>query len=70
MIENKIIKDILSDKELMEKYSLTDKDIKNLTTSPPYYKNIIEVIATIINENANNLSDSQIYRRIKNIHKI
>jgi hypothetical protein len=70
MIENKMIKDILSNKELMKKYSLTDKDLKDLTTSPPYHKNIVEIIATIINENANNLSDSQIYKRIKNIHKI
>lgn len=65
-----MIQDVLSDKELLEKYSIKEKEIKNLTTSPPYKNKIIEVIATIINENDNNLSESQIYRRIKNIHKI
>lgn len=67
---DKIIKDILSDKELMEKHSIKEKDIEKLTTSPPYYEKIVEVIATIINENDNHLSDSQIYKRIRNIHKI
>lgn len=70
MIRNKIIKDILSDEELMEKYSLSKREIDRLTTSPPYHKKIVEIIATIINENDNNLSDSQIYKRLKNIHKI
>ena len=70
MISNKIIRDILSDEELIEKYSLTEKDISRTTTSPPYQNKIVEIIATIINEEANNLNDSQIYKRLKNIHKI
>ena len=70
MIRNKIIRDILSDEELQKKYSLSEKDISKITTSPPYYKKVVEIIATIINEDANRLSDSQIYKRLKNIHKI
>jgi CHASE3 domain sensor protein len=70
MIRNKIIRDILSDEELLEKYAISEKDIANITTSPPYQKKIIEIIATIINENSNNLNDPQIYKRLKNIHKI
>ena len=70
MIRNEILKEILSDKELMEKYSIKEREIKELSTSPPYHKKIIEVIATIINENDNHLNPTQIYKRIKNIHKI
>ena len=70
MNRNKILKEILSDEELMGKYSLKERDLKNVTTSPPYHKDIIQVMATIINENDNNLSDSMIYKRIKNIHKL
>lgn len=69
-MRNDILKEILSDKELMEKYGLKEKEIKDLTTHPPYHKKVVEVMATIINENDNNLSNSQIYKRIKNIHKI
>ena len=69
-MRNEILKEILSDKELMDKYSLKERDLKDVTTSPPYHKDIIEVMATIINENDNNLSDQMIYKRIKNIHKL
>jgi hypothetical protein len=67
---DKIIKEILSDKEIMEKYNIRENELNNLTASPPYFKKIIEVIATIINENDNNLSSNQIYKKIKIIHKV
>lgn len=70
MSRNKILKEILSEKSIMEKYSLKKIEIENLTTSPPYYKEIVEVLATIINENDNNLSANQIYKKIKNIYKV
>lgn len=70
MIRNKIIKEILTDEELMQKYNLHKEELRDITTSPPFHKKIIEVLATIINENANNLNGTQIYKKIKNIHKI
>ena len=70
MSRNTILQEILSDKELMDKYSIRKKDLENLTTNPPYYKDIIQILSVIINEKDNNLSDSQIYTRIKNIHKL
>ena len=70
MSRNIILKEILSDKELMKKYGIKEKEIGDLTTSAPFYKSIIEVMATIINEKDNHLSDSQIYTRIKNIYKL
>lgn len=70
MSRNKILKEILSEESIMEKYQIREKELKNLTTSPPYHKKIIEVMATIINDNDNNLSANQIYKKIKNIYKI
>ena len=70
MIRNKILKEVLSDKELMDKYSIKEEYLENITTSPPYTKDIVEVMAMIINENDNNLSDQMIYKRIKNIHRL
>lgn len=71
MNREKILQEVLSDPELMEKYGLTKKQIEDLTTSPPYHgKTVVEIMSVIINENDNHLSGSQIYRKIKNIHNI
>ena len=68
MDRNEVLREILANKVLCDKYKI--KDVKSLTTSPPYYNKLVEVISVIINENDNNLSDSQIYKKIKNIHNI
>ncbi len=70
MNRDKIIQEILSDDEIMKKYSIRNVDLPKISTSPPYSKRIIEVVSMIINENDNNLSEQQIYKRIKNIYKI
>ena len=53
---------------LCEKYKI--KDTSSLTSNPPYHNKLVEVLSVIINENDNNLSDIQIYKKIKNIHNI
>lgn len=68
MDRNQVLREILSDQELCEKYKI--KDISKLTTNPPYYNKLVEVLSVIIKENVNNLSDQQIYKKIKNIHNI
>lgn len=70
MDRNKIIKEILSNDELLEKYKIEKKSIENVTTNGPYANKLIEVLSVIINDKDNNLSDSQIYKKIKNVHKI
>ncbi|TDN87067.1 hypothetical protein DET49_11421 [Salegentibacter sp. 24] len=67
---NEILREILNDEEVIKKYNLSETEVKNLTTSGPYHNKIIEILATIINENDNNRSARQIYPIIKNIHKI
>lgn len=68
MDRNQVLREILYDKELCEKYKI--KDINTLTSNPPYNNKLVEVLSVIINENDNNLSDTQIYKKIKNIHNI
>ena len=70
MERNKILKEILSDDELLKKYKIDKSTIQNLTTNAPYNNKLIEVLSVIINDKDNNLGDSQIYRKIKNIHNI
>ena len=65
-----ILKEILSDKELMDKYSITKKELEDIKPFRPGSKTIVDVLSTIINENDNNRSSRQIYSTIKNIHKI
>ncbi len=68
MDRNQVLREILTDKELCEKYKISN--ISNLNSNPPYNNKFIEVLSVIINENDNNLNDVQIYKKIKNIHNI
>jgi hypothetical protein len=68
MDRNQVLREILSDKELCEKYKI--KDISEYATNKNPNNKLVEVLSVIINENDNNLSDTQIYKKIKNIHNI
>ena len=70
MERNQILKEILSDPDLMEKYDIKESELKNLTTNAPYNEKIIEVLSVIINENDNHLNTSMIYKKLKLIHNI
>jgi hypothetical protein len=66
---DQILRGILRDPDLMKKYNLTEKKIEKLVCAAPYHGNKLhEVVATIIQENANHRSSTQIYKTIKNIH--
>ena len=68
MDRNQILREVLADDDLVKKYNI--KNIGSLTTNPPYSNKLVEVLSVIINETDNNLGESQIYRKIKNIHNI
>lgn len=70
MERNKILKEILSDEELLKKYKIDKAILAKITTNPPYNNKLIEVLSVMINDRDNNLNDLQIYRKIKNIHNI
>tara|TARA_R110002096_G_scaffold436076_1_gene666963 strand:- start:9520 stop:9735 length:216 start_codon:yes stop_codon:yes gene_type:complete len=67
---DEILKEILSDKELMSKHGITEKELNNIKAFHPESKKIVDILCTIINENDNNRTSRQIYSTIKNIHKI
>ena len=67
---DEILKEILSDKELMEKYNINKEQLKDLEPFKPDSKTIVNVLSTIISENDNKRNTSQIYIVIKNLHKI
>ena len=70
MERDEILKEILSDPELMTKYGLSEKKINKLTTNAPYFDKVVEVMSVIINENDNHLNSSMIYKKLKNIYNI
>lgn len=70
MRRDDILREILSEPQLMEKYRISTTELKKITTSPPYSKKIVEVLSMIINDDDNNLSPNQIYKKIKNTHKL
>ena len=72
MERDQILREILSDPELMDKYDIRQNELDKFTTSPakPYNKKIVEVLSVIINENANHLSSSMIYKKLKNVHNL
>lgn len=65
-----ILKEILSDPDLMKKYNISKTELDDLKPFQPESKKIVDVLATIINENDNDRTGRQIYTTIKNIHKI
>jgi hypothetical protein len=70
MERNQILREILSDPDIMEKYHIKKEELESLTTNSPYSKSIIEVLSLIINENDNHLNSSMIYKKIKKTHNI
>ncbi len=70
MERSRILREILSDSELMEKYKIKETDLEKLTANAPYSKKIVEVLSVIINENDNHLNNSMIYKKLKKIHNI
>lgn len=68
---DEILREILKDPDIMEKYGFKKSYIDELTAVPPHHYKIIDVLATIINENDNGRTARQIYPIIKSsIHKI
>ena len=70
MERNDILREILSDPDIMDKYNIKKQDLLELSTIPPYTKKIVEVLSVVINENDNHLTSSMIYKKIKKVHNI
>lgn len=70
MERDRILREILSDPEIADKYNIKEEELNTLSTNAPYYKKIVEVLSVIINENDNHLNSSMIYRKLKNVHNI
>lgn len=67
---DKILQEILSDENLMSTYKISREELAHIKCTGPFPNKAVEVLSTIINENDNSRSQTQIYNTIKNIFRI
>lgn len=68
MTTNEILHEALQDPILLEKYHLTDEDIRNASFSSTSKHQIVEVLKTIIKLKSEHTSDQNVYRNIKSVN--
>lgn len=67
MIDN-LLKEILRDKELSQKYKITEEMIKKAKLAPPYESKVIEYLAVIIKAKMVEMhGDITVYNKVKNL---
>lgn len=67
---DEILRKILDNSQIKEKYGFSDNDIQEMRANAPYKETIQNVLSTIINEYFNKRNERQIYSRVKKIHNI
>jgi len=70
MTNTELIKEILSDSAIREKYNISKSDLNDIDGDARYQKEIILLVKAIITDNANHLSATISYNKIKNILNI
>lgn len=69
-MNDKLLKEILRDKELSLKYNINEDMIKKAKLSPPYENKVIEYLAVIIKAKMDNMyGDVTVYNKVKNLIK-
>ncbi|MES2517887.1 MAG: hypothetical protein V4585_07250 [Bacteroidota bacterium] len=67
---DKLLKEILRDKELSLKYNINEDMIKKAKLSPPYENKVIEYLAVIIRAKMVEVhGDVTVYNKVKNLIK-
>lgn len=68
MTATDLLKEVLKDPMLKDKYNLSDKDICSASFDKTSEHQIIEVLKTIVLLKTQNQSDSNVYKQIKAIN--
>jgi hypothetical protein len=70
MTNTELIKEILSDLVIREKYDISEADLNNIDGDTRYQKEVVLLVKEIVTDNANHLSSTISYNKIKNILNI
>ncbi len=71
MKKNDLIREILSDSAIKDKYNISESDLENINGDARYQKKVILVIKEMIADNENHInSATKSYNKLKNILNI
>lgn len=70
MTQLELLKEVLNEPMLRQKYNIPEEELKKVSfdTTSPYP--IIEVLKTIIQQKSENVSDTNVYKNIKNLFSV
>ncbi len=70
MTQLELLKEVLNEPMLRQKYNIPEAELKKVSfdTTSPYP--IIEVLKTIIQQKCENVSDTNVYKNIKNLFSV
>lgn len=70
MNNTELIKEILSDLLLKEKFRISKSDLDGLNGDSRYQKQVVQVVKEIVADNENHITATKSYNKLKNILNI
>jgi hypothetical protein len=70
MTQIELLREILKDPILKQKYRIPESELENISFDVTSQYPIVEVLKTIIQQKAENVSDSNVYKNIKNLFSV
>lgn len=70
MNNTELIKEILSDSHLKEKFRISQSDLDGLNGDSRYQKQVVQVVKEIVADNENHITATKSYNKLKNILNI
>ena len=70
MTQIELLREILKDPMLKQKYRIPESELESISFDAPSQYPIVEVLKTIIQQKAENVSDSNVYKNIKNLFSV
>lgn len=70
MTQLELLKEVLKDPMLREKYNIPEEELKEISFDKTSSHQIIEVLKTIIQQKSESISDANVYKNIKNLFNV
>lgn len=70
MTQLELLKEVLKDPLLRQKYHIPEEELKNMSFDTTSSYAIIEVLKTVIQQKSESVSDVNVYKNIKNLFNV
>lgn len=70
MTQIELLREVLKDPILKQKYHIPESELQHVSFDTVSQYPIIEVLKTIIQQKAENVSDNNVYKNIKNLFSV